>query len=392
MEFVTPAKRLHLLHFQVNLTQLCIANPLRCQARLLRAKNGSCRVFSSISHHREEQHQQVLPHKPSPKHNLKAPQPAAKTRLLIFGSLGLLASAILYTQTRNSSQSGIFDPPRFTPFTITKRENVSPTSILIVIRPSIPSSLITPDPFGTSWQRGPWSVEIKQPELQIARSYTPLPPNADDEPGDLRFLIRKEHKGEMSGYLWNLKEGDGVWLRGPKQEYELGEGISDVVFVAGGTGIAPALQVAYTLLERRNGKQIPNIRIIWANRRREDCIGGGEGAKTLKDRKEIGPIIQLIEELQSRHPESLKMTYLIDEVGTYIDQKKVSAALKQNVGVKSQPIISRIDSKILFVSGPEGFVDFVAGSKRWEGGKEVQGQLGGLLGRMGIRDWKIWKL
>ncbi|EPE29935.1 Ferredoxin reductase-like, C-terminal NADP-linked [Glarea lozoyensis ATCC 20868] len=388
MDLIRPAKtRLHLLKFSVKSGRFRVSNPLQCQSKASYARLVNYRAFSSTVRGHEEQRQHRVAPDPLPQRNSKRSRRSNVFRYVFVGSLGIVAFAFIYNQVGSTSQSAIFEPPRFTPFTITRREIVSPTSILITIRPSIPPNLIPSDPYGESWRRGPWSVEIKQPQLQIARSYTPLPPGADDEPGDLRFLIRREHKGEMSGYLWSLKEGNDIWLRGPKREYELGEDVSDVVFVAGGTGIAPALQVAHTLLERRNGKINPNIRIFWANRRREDCLGGNGS-----DKQELGPVVRVIDELQRRHPGSLKMTYLVDEDGSYIDQKKISAALKENAGVKSQPIITRIDSKMIFVSGPEGFVEFVAGGKRFEGGKEGQGTLGGLLGRMGIRDWKVWKL
>jgi cytochrome-b5 reductase len=388
MDFIRPAKtRLHLLKISAKFGRFCYFNPIQCQSKALPARVGNYRAFCSTVRRHEEQRQDRVAPNPLPPQHPKRTRASKAFKYVFVGSLGIVACAFLYTQVGSTSQSAIFEPPRFTPFIITRREIVSPTSILLTIRPSIPANLIPSDPYGESWRRGPWSVEIKQPQLQIARSYTPLPPGPDNEPGDLRFLIRREHKGEMSGYLWGLKEGNDIWLRGPKQEYELGEDVSNVVFVAGGTGIAPALQVTHTLLERRNGKITPNIRIFWANRRREDCLGGNGS-----DKQELGPVVRIIDELQRKHPGSLKMTYLVDEDGSYIDQKKISTALKENAGVKSQPIITRIDSKMVFMSGPEGFVEFVAGGKRFEGGKEVQGQLGGLLGRMGIRDWKIWKL
>jgi cytochrome-b5 reductase len=393
MEFIRPAtKQLCLGRFPIKYAPRCLSINLQCLSGRSRRNGGNRRALSSGIRQHEEQRQGGISHTKLPQPKSKRPRAPKTLRYLLSGSIGLVACTFIYTQVISSSQPGIFDPPRFAAFTITRREIVSSTSILLVIRPSIYSSLIAHDPYGESWRRGPWSVEIKQPQLQIARSYTPLPPHEEDEPGDLRFLIRRERKGEMSGYLWGLKEGDTMWLRGPKQEYELGEDISDVVFVAGGTGIAPALQIAHTLLERRDGKQTPNIRIFWANRRKEDCLGVGELGALSEDNKAVGPIVQLIQRIQQKHSDKMRVTYLVDELGTCLDQKKMSAALRENAVVRSQPIITRIDSKMLFVSGPEGFVEFVAGGKRFEGGKEVQAPLGGLIGRMGVRDWKVWKM
>lgn len=300
----------------------------------------------------------------------------------------------------------IFDPPRFTPFTIVGREEASPTSIILTVRPSfVLTSHEKPDPdtYKTFWGKGSWSVEVKQPQLQIARSYTPLPPNGDDTYADLRFLIRREHGGEMSGYLHSLPVGSKVELRGPHPEVELGDGITDVVFLAGGTGIAPALQVAHTLLERdleRKGPEVykPRIQIVWANRRREDCIGGLGGkfyeGKAIEDLdgKQYGYAVRELQMLQQRHPAKFSVDYVVDEEGTFLDQKHISTLTRPDSEVKFGPVTTKIGSKLLFISGPEGFINYFAGRKTWEDGKEGQGELGGVLGRMKLRGWKVWKL
>ncbi|TVY81590.1 putative FAD-binding protein [Lachnellula suecica] len=284
----------------------------------------------------------------------------------------------------------IFDPPRFTPFTIVSREEVSPTSIVLTLRPGTKdASTKYVDPYKEWWERGTWSVEVKQPQLQIARAYTPLPPREGDQDGDIRFLIRKEHKGEVSGYLHNLPVGGRVELRGPKFEVELGE-VTNVVFLAGGTGIAPALQVIHTLLERRKGEALPKIHIVWANRRREDCEGGGLGITSVNG-GDAGYVVQELQNLQTKHPENLQVEYIVDEEGNILDRKRISSLLNTRSPVKSDPVRTGIDSRVLFVSGPEGFVSYLAGPKRWEGGTEGQGELGGILERMG-RHWKVWKL
>ncbi|RDL35387.1 uncharacterized protein BP5553_07318 [Venustampulla echinocandica] len=318
-----------------------------------------------------------------------------KNPLFKLALLALPISILIYQYRHgwHDSNNGPFNPPKFTPFEIVKREEVSPTSILLTLRPISKMLLPYPlqDPYKLYWERGTWSVEVKQPELQIARSYTPLPSDDEEHPADLRFLIRKEKKGEVSGYLHNLPLNGKVELRGPNPEVDIPEEVEDVVFLAGGTGIAPALQVVYTLLERRNAGQKPKIQIIWANRTREDCRMGGNKS-LLQSEEPVGLVVRMLEELQRKHPENLEVTYLVDEENTFIDRKKICQVLKTRSDVRSQPISTRIDSKLLFVSGPEGFINYNAGPKKWEGGKEGQGELGGILGRMRVRDWKIWKL
>ncbi|CAG8959398.1 hypothetical protein HYFRA_00001296 [Hymenoscyphus fraxineus] len=341
----------------------------------------------------------------------------------------------------------VFDPPRFTPFRLVKRDEVSETAVVLTLRPEkLPNPAC--DNWGVyrrAWASGMWSVEFKQPQLMIAREYTPLPPLPDVKKGeeaDLRFLIRKEKGGEMSGYLFGLSQGDVLGLRGPNVEYGFQgvEHVSEVVFVAGGTGIASALQAAHVLLEgtldadfkvkpgevvgavvshmklrerekerkqkeeerkqRGEEKYTPRVKILWANRRSED-------------RHQSGPVSEIIASLKARHGEHFEIEYLVDEEKTFVNESVIQKALgaphdmvrvmrvsKGWIGMKSlfgHPKTVPLDvvkDSLLMVSGPKGFVEYVAGAKKWENGKEGQGEVGGLLARMGVtnKGWAVWKL
>lgn len=247
------------------------------------------------------------------------------------------------------------------------------------------------DSYHALWERGTWSVEVKQPELQIARSYTPLPPNETDCNSDIKLLIRKEHKGEMSGYIFNLPILSKMQLRGPHPEFDIPDEVRDIIFLAGGTGIAPALQAAHTLLVRRprDNTRLPNIHIFWANRRRQDC----EGGKNYDDLKpqnaeQLGPMVQELESLKKSHPNRITVEYLVDEERTFVNDKRIARWTNEN----GQSDAVDAGSRLILVSGPEGFISAVAGPKRWQDGKEQQGTLGGILGQMDIRGWKVWKL
>ncbi|KAH8586137.1 hypothetical protein B0O99DRAFT_656994 [Bisporella sp. PMI_857] len=255
------------------------------------------------------------------------------------------------------------------------------------------------DPYAEQWKEGIWSVEFKQPQLQIARHYTPLPPvlsPIENQHGALRFLIRTEKGGEMSNYLAMLAAGDKLELRGPHSSLKLPKHLADVVFLAGGTGIAPAMQAAYTLLENQSAEYSSqlNIHIVWANRRREDCAGGGESLdeSNVYSTATTGKLVRELWALQERHPKNLRIDYLVDEEKTILNQKRVSSLLRRDTQVSSPAFHPSIDSKLIIVSGPEGFVNYLAGPKKWWEGKELQGDLDGMLGHLGVRDWKVWKL
>jgi cytochrome-b5 reductase len=320
-------------------------------------------------------------------------------------ALGLISLSIYWAlYPSKGTGPSILDERRFQPFAIISKEPVSSTSSVFTLRPGIqPSS----DPYAPLWARGIWSVEFKQPQLQIARSYTPLPPTESSVPGDLRFLIRREHHGEVSTYLDRLRVGAIVDIRGPRVEYDIPGDVSEVLFLAGGTGIAPALQVVYTLLEKRArdrmAGEVPNVRILWANRRREDCTGGRRAVKSSRwswgrsvadDAPSEPPnrIVQELQDLEKRFEGRVKVDYMVDEEGSFIRKsdilKVTSGSLKANEGAKS----AKPSMKLLLISGPEGFVDFYTGPREWENGKLGQGRVGGLLAGLGLTDWTVVKL
>lgn len=299
------------------------------------------------------------------------------------------AAAFAYSYTQSSSPK-IFDPPRFTPFTITHREQVSSTSIILTLRPqNISKHEGGTDPYASWWQSGTWSVEVKQPQLQIARAYTPLPPREGDiQNGDLRFLIRKERNGEVSGYLHALGVGEMVQMRGPRTELVLDNGLEEVLFLAGGTGIAPAMQVAHTLLEKR-GEQAskPSVRIIWANRKREDCVGGATTTATAVVKP--GQVVEQLMDMQRRHPDRLRVDYVVDDEKTFVDRKRLMQATQSG---KVTAVPQAEASKLLIISGPDGFITHLAGKKLWDGGQGGQGQLGGVIDAIGLKGWRVWKM
>ena len=222
--------------------------------------------------------------------------------------------------------------------------------------------------------------------------------------GDLQFYIRKEKGGEVSNYLAELPVGAILQVRGPHAGIDLTGDIKEVHFIAGGTGIAPALQVAHTLLTRRNEIEGPKITISWFNRDWDECLGA-QLDTTISDEKR-NPIVAELEALQREHPNRVELVYCVDEdrkgvqksgnqgrsFSTSSFPSMLKTMLKGEAQVKYGAVTTRIDSKLIFVSGPEGFVTHFAGPKKWLDGKETQGELGGMFKKTGARDWKVWKL
>ncbi|KAG5912898.1 hypothetical protein E4U42_001732, partial [Claviceps africana] len=157
-------------------------------------------------------------------------------------ALAILGTAT-YLLTPSSPAPSTLNETTFAPYAITARDAISSSSVLLTIAPRHPQDA-PPPPYlvrqSARWRYPLWSVEFKQPEVQIARHYTPLPPRDDEDPRDgrLRFYVRVVGGGEMSKYLHRLRAGDEVYLRGPHPGFDVLGRLSacrHVVFLAGGT-------------------------------------------------------------------------------------------------------------------------------------------------------------
>jgi hypothetical protein len=152
---------------------------------------------------------------------------------------------------------------------------------------------------------------------------------------------------------------------------------------------------------------------------------GGEG----------GPVMDQLADLQRRYPGKVTVRCAVDEEGSFIDAGAITRAAgltlppKSSVWGRTQtpapeekpPTKCWIHDQervalrpatetdgdaceggegrnLLFVSGPDGFVEAYAGAKRWAGGMELQGPLGGLVGELARRypefgkEWLVLKL
>ena len=338
----------------------------------------------------------------------------------------------------------IRSPDGFAKYVIAARAQVSPTLAILTLEPRDRGSELEFAPLspGSSLEeeeRAVLSVEIKQPMLQVARAYTLLPPEPPSnlsrssirESGDsgdgieeeggktysslgrpLRVLLRRQPTGEVSRYVHDLAVGAEVEIRGPQVEAVLPEeGLEEVVFLAAGTGIAPALRVAQIL-----ARIDVSVKVLWASRRREDCVGGeSDGRKwtqllwswlwsrsraaarvgnaAVGDAAERGHVVRELEwHKENRKDGGLHLSYYVDEEGSFIRPHDVAALI--DAGNNNNA--SSGGRRMLFVSGPDGFVSYWAGEARqWEGGREVQGRIvGGELARMDLEGgrWSVVKM
>lgn len=198
-----------------------------------------------------------------------------------------------------TSNEKLLEPDRFTPFKITYKEDISEDLQLIELSPNYEQYRnILKSKESNMWNgKKLWSVEVKQPEIQVVRRYTPLPMyymqglegkallrllgGHEEDEGRMVLLVKKYDDGEVSRWLHRMPVGSIVELRGPFVGYRfpyspidsaapaLRETMEDlpsrmsvepeqlpaklgvpepenVAFFAGGTGIAPVLQSLFS--------------------------------------------------------------------------------------------------------------------------------------------------
>ncbi|KAI5461498.1 hypothetical protein BGZ63DRAFT_404347 [Mariannaea sp. PMI_226] len=348
----------------------------------------------------------------------------------------------------------------FVPYTITARETISPSSFILTVIPDTPSPVhpylrpVNPSAESSSpasWRWPLWSVEFKQPEVQIARHYTPLPPREGDDPADgtLRFYIRTVSDGEMSHYLARRKVGQDVHLRGPHAGFEIAERLGDksrVVFLAGGTGIVPGMQAAKAVLESNPSATFD---LLWAVRKREEIQSGVRRPKRSswkfweekrptelgRDIENPSPVAKHLSAMKAAYGDRLKIQVVVDQEHTKFEPKHIENLLLDNSTWPSPTIdpftngcrfhdqtmhigatefgagtaekgpkcicpsdMSKPGKNLFIVSGPDGFIQHYAGQKLWVGGGQTQGPVGGVIHQLQHQhpllreDWLVLKM
>ena len=111
------------------------------------------------------------------------------------------------------------------------------------------------------WDRfGVWENSSKTLE-PVIRAYSMA--NYPNEKGIMKFNIRIASPppgtdfpaGEMSSYIFNLKEGDTLTIFGPFGEFFAEETDAEMVFIGGGAGMAPMRSHIFDQLLRLNSKR-----------------------------------------------------------------------------------------------------------------------------------------
>lgn len=276
-------------------------------------------------------------------------------------------------------------------FPITRSEQLSRDTMVVQLGVAVPELAAAPSGLYIE------AIYLKHPALQIERPYTPLsalspvaqlhpvPPASHDSPS-LDLLVKRYPDGDVSTYVHHAakNQGNRLEIRGPVPTWcAPKDGIDELVFIAAGTGITPAIQLLRRLFQQPNGTHgggagVPKFKLIYLARSVDSAY--------------------LLDELRGYHsdfPDVFSFKLLVDKPPHYppfIPRNSVDKVgrlelsdLTKWLG-NSQPETKRI----VLVCGPDSLICSVAGCKGR--GYNSQGEIGGMLKSLGYSKDQVVKL
>ncbi|KTW26511.1 uncharacterized protein T551_03428 [Pneumocystis jirovecii RU7] len=213
------------------------------------------------------------------------------------------------------------------------------------------------------------SVLLKNSDMQIQRHYTPI----FLDPSSVVLLVKCYEDGEVSRWIHKKCIGDRIELRGPFLEWAWDKyRWKRVLFIAGGTGIAPAYQLLSYVFKNRD-EHTPEFHLMYANRTPNEIL--------LKEELDC---------LQRKYPKNLKITYFVDmSLDNKVSDKYFVRTINlQDIKHAFPSSIHADPHTIVLVCGTDGFVSYIAGPNGIL--HREQGSRGGLLEKTNYLN--VWKL
>jgi cytochrome-b5 reductase len=294
--------------------------------------------------------------------------------LPLFPLAGVVAGGLYFNRGQQfsvladaSAPAGALDPNNFKAFKLIKKDQLTHNTFFF--RVELPnnqvSGLFTAScvVFKTMMKDKP-EDELPKP---VVRPYTPV--SSPDAKGYIDFVIKVYPTGKMGNYIKSLSIGDNIEIKGPIPKYPYQTNIKKRIgMVAGGTGIAPMLQVIDAILS--NPADNTEISLVYGNVSESDIL--------LKSR---------LDELAAKHPGQFKLYYVVDKAswGGFAWKGGVGYITKNMLKEKLPP--PSMDNLIM-VCGPPGLMAAISGGKAPD---FSQGEVSGLLKDLGYSKDMVYK-
>ncbi|XP_052200080.1 NADH-cytochrome b5 reductase-like protein [Diospyros lotus] len=264
--------------------------------------------------------------------------------------------------SEETSPKVALDPDKWLEFKLQDRAQVSPNSHLFRFSfdPTarfglhIASCIIT---------RAPLGQDAEGKMQYVIRPYTPI--SDPDSKGYFDLIIKVYPEGKMTQHLAKLKPGDVLEVKGPIEKLKYTPNMKKHIgMIAGGTGIAPMLQIIEAVL--KNSEDNTQLSLLYANISPDDIL-----------------LKQKLDMLEASHP-NLKIFYTVDSPSK--DWKGGSGYISKDMIVKGLPGPS--DDTLILVCGPPGMMNHISGDKAKD---RSQGELSGLLKEAGYTEQMVYK-
>ncbi|TFK30617.1 NADH-cytochrome b5 reductase [Coprinopsis marcescibilis] len=176
---------------------------------------------------------------------------------------GIVLTTAVYVKLFHTGRTKPLDPANWKDFALVKTTKVSPNTA--IYRFKLPHHRdVLGLPIG---QHISISAEING--KTIIRNYTPI--SLDDDRGFFDLIIKTYEKGNISRHVTTLSPGDKLKVKGPKGNFKYSPNlVSHLGMIAGGTGIAPMIQIIRGVL--RNPLDQTTISLIYANVNEDDIL------------------------------------------------------------------------------------------------------------------------
>jgi cytochrome-b5 reductase len=266
----------------------------------------------------------------------------------------VLADGWYMYEKANAPKKNILLPDQFTTCELKDVVQVNHDTFLYKINAKTPKDVTVP-----------YHIVLKDDSCQIGRSYTPV----YIKENEVGLLIKHYPNGSISTMLKHSEIGDYLFLRGPLETMSPyhSNSVEELAMIAGGTGITPMYQLIKHVLD--NPIDSTRLKLYYCNKTEEDIL--------MKRELDI---------LSQAYPERLQIHYAIDSPDRNWRGLR-TLQLKDLKRILPNPDLNR--KAAILVCGPDGFISAVAGPK---GLDDSQGDLGGILAKLGYEKDQVYKL
>jgi cytochrome-b5 reductase len=253
------------------------------------------------------------------------------------------------------------NPEAFVPFRLESVKDISPNTRLFRFALQSPEQQFGLDVASCVVARVP---EDGKEDSYIIRPYTPISPR--EQKGSTDFVIKVYPDGKMTQKLFKLKPGDTLEMKGPipKIKYEPNK-YQNIGMIAGGTGIAPMIQVLREIFNNPQDKT--KVSLLFGNITEEDILLRGE-----------------LEALEKQFPDRFQVYYTLDKPPK--DWKFYQGYVDEQMVKETMP--APVDGNIIMVCGPPPMLKSICGPK---GPNFTQGEVSGILKALGYKENHVFK-